>query len=77
MLSTKVTDGASSVAEATDFNADSNAPKNATCSANGMRSRTSDGSTFCGSSLRSACASPGMIKSALATRNIGTKANAK
>ena len=54
MFSTKVVEGASKVADAVDMMADSSAPKNAICSASGMRSITSVGSTFCGSSLRSA-----------------------
>ena len=36
MFSTKVVDGASSVAEAVDMMADSSAPKKATCSSTGM-----------------------------------------
>ena len=75
MFSTKVTDGASSVADAVDLMADSSAPKNSTCITNGIFSSTSVGSTFCGSSLISALACSGMMISALVTRNIGTKAN--
>lgn len=74
MFSVKVTLGASSVAEAQDLMADSSAPKNSTCMTSGILSITSVGSTFCGSSLSSSAVSCGMISSALATRNMGTKA---
>ena len=75
MFSVKVTLGASRVADAVDLMAESSAPKNRTCIANGIFSRTSVGRTFCGSSLSRVAVSSGMISSALATRNIGTKAN--
>ena len=75
MFSTNVTDGASSVADAVDLSADSSAPKNSTCITSGMRSSTSVGSTFCGSSLISVPATSGMMISALVARNIGTNAN--
>ena len=77
MFSTKVVEGASSVAEAVDMMADSSAPKNATCSATGMRSSTSVGSSFCGSSLSSAPAASGMMSTAAATTNMGIKANSR
>ena len=74
MFSVKVTLGASKVAEAQDLMAESSAPKNSTCMANGILSITRVGSTFCGSSASRAVASAGMMMSALATRNMGTKA---
>ncbi|MDT4843236.1 hypothetical protein FQZ97_771610 [compost metagenome] len=75
MFSVKVTLGASKVAEAVDLMADSSAPKNSTCITKGIFCSTSVGSTFCGSSFSSTATSSGMMRSALATRNIGTKAN--
>ncbi|MNL87975.1 hypothetical protein D3C87_2174230 [compost metagenome] len=55
--------------------ADSKAPKNSTCMMKGIFSSTSVGRIFCGSSLSSRAVCSGMMISALATRNIGTKAN--
>ena len=75
MFSTKAVEGASSVADAVDMMADSSAPKNAICSASGMRSITSVGSSFCGSSASSAAAVSGITSTAAVTTNIGTKAN--
>jgi len=74
MFSTKVVDGASSVAEAVDMIADSRAPKNSTCSHTGMRSITSVGRIFWVSSLASSAATSGMITKAATPMNIGTKA---
>ena len=75
MFSVKVTLGASNVAEAQDLMAESSAPKNSTCMTSGMRVMTRVGSTFCGSSCSSSAACSGMMSRALATRNMGTKAN--
>ena len=75
MFSTKVTLGASRVADAVDLMADNSAPKNSTCITNGIFSITRVGNTFCGSSLSSTAVCSGMMMSALATRNMGTKAN--
>lgn len=77
MFSTNVVEGASKVADAVDMMADRSAPKNATCSINGMRSITRVGNTFWGSSLSSACAVSGITKTAAVTTNIGMKANSK
>ena len=79
MFSTKVTDGANSVADAVDLIADSNAPKNSTCIRKGMWSFTSVGRIIWLSAftpvLSSASTVPGMMIIALVTRNIGTNAN--
>ena len=75
MFSVNVTLGASSVADAHDLMADSSAPKNSTCMTTGILSITSVGRTFWGSSSSSAAVCSGMMSNALATRNMGTKAN--
>ncbi len=77
MFSTKVVEGASSVAEAVDMMADSSAPKNSTCSHTGMRSITSVGRIFCVSSCASFSATSGITMKAATPMKIGTKANTR
>ena len=63
------------VAEAVEVMADSSAPKKAICTAKGMRSMTSVGRIFWGSSSISAAVTSGMTSTAAVTVNMGINAN--
>src|SRR6218665_1865467 len=63
MFSTKLVDGASSVADEVDLMADTSAPKKKICAMKGIFDKISVGSTFCGSLASSSLVSAGMISS--------------
>src|SRR5574343_1256764 len=72
MFSTKLVEGASSVADEVDLMADTSAPKKKICAIRGILLMISVGSTFCGSLASNSRVSVGMMISAEATMNMGT-----